>query len=81
MIDLLWFRARKAYCGRQAFDAGMCLARYLDRQIPVEIELSRKWTHELASGEMDWEDVRRAARCLERPKAGQRVGSILAESQ
>jgi hypothetical protein len=25
-------------------------------------ELSRKWTYELASGEMDWEDVRQAAR-------------------
>ncbi len=28
----------------------------------IETELSRKWTYELASGEMDWEDVRQAAR-------------------
>ncbi len=28
----------------------------------IETQLSRKWTYELASGEMDWEDVRQAAR-------------------
>ncbi len=28
----------------------------------IETELSSRWTYELASGEMDWEDVRQAAR-------------------
>ena len=28
----------------------------------VEMELERRWTHELSSGEMDWEDVREAVR-------------------
>jgi len=28
----------------------------------VEMELERRWTYELSSGEMDWEDVREAVR-------------------
>jgi hypothetical protein len=28
----------------------------------VETQLQRRWTYELSSGEMDWEDVREAVR-------------------
>jgi len=40
MIDLLWFRARKAYRVGQAFGAGIFLARYPGRQIYVETVLA-----------------------------------------
>ena len=53
-----YYEPRYRFGWRSAVGLGKDAVEFED----IETELSRKWTYELASGEMDWEDVRQAAR-------------------